>query len=196
MFCVSSDWRQRSSSLHHVKHRVWTTDRDTTLSTSIVNVALKEIQWIQIFTILQAWQTLNPSLSDKPAKSLKLLPALHIQIKDDRIKFASSPGVNRRSCPEDGLCGCAITVENEVEVLKHEDDEEERSVNLWPAGGGRGGGSDDEQLLSSTAETKQKPVTGPSSLLCTGSLFYRLLRWLEETHSGVGLIRMGCCVKY
>lgn len=51
-------------------------------------------------------------------------------------------GVNSEcSCPEEGLCGRAMTEEADVEELQDEDDEEEdRSVRLCRAGGGGGGG--------------------------------------------------------
>lgn len=80
-------------------------------------------------------------------------------------EFAGSPGVNSRcSCPEEGLCGRAMTEED--------GEEEERSVKLCRAGGGGGGGGwDGGRLLkgSSNTETQEKPQTRLSSLLCSDS---------------------------
>lgn len=105
-----------------------------------------------------------------------------------KCEFASSPGVNSKcSCPEEGLCGCAMAEEEDVEELQDEDsEEEERSVKLCRIGGGGGGGGWDEGRLlkgSSNAETQQKPDNTELSALKKSQ---------ERTETG-GARRLGCC---
>lgn len=88
-------------------------------------------------------------------------------------QFPSSPGVNSKcSCPEEGLCGRAMTEGEDAEELQDEDGEEEaRSVKLCRSGGGGGGGGggwDGGRLLkgSSSAVTQQRPPIRMNSLNC------------------------------
>lgn len=143
MICVSSDWRQRSSTVQHIEHCVYNTDNTECQSQSnaVCSVNFPQFGDHNKHLFHCERQSLDWHNTVGDAINVYVLNIFHNF--SEQNEFASSPGVNSKcSCPEEGLCGRAMTEEeDDVEEVQNADgEEEERSVKLCLAGGGGGGG--------------------------------------------------------